>query len=171
MKRRRLTFWLTLMLVLGLALAVRAQLPPTTSGGSGQALLNLDNTVALHGYDPVAYFTGNEAVRGNKRILERLGAPPTISPPGATVTNFSGTPRTISRNSADTARPPWPWSAWKTLTPTSLSFMKGSSTCSITPRSRPCSCGTPAGISTRPGSITLKLPRTSAALIKRPGGP
>jgi YHS domain-containing protein len=73
MKRQRLTFWLTLMLVLGLALAVRAQLPPTTSGGSGQALLNLDNTVALHGYDPVAYFTGNEAVRGNKRILERLG--------------------------------------------------------------------------------------------------
>jgi YHS domain-containing protein len=73
MKRQRLTFWLTLMLVLGLALAVRAQLPPTTSGGSGQALLNLDNTLALHGYDPVAYFTGNEAVRGNKRIWERLG--------------------------------------------------------------------------------------------------
>jgi hypothetical protein len=47
--------------------------PPTTSGGSGMALLNLDNTVALHGYDPVAYFTEGRARRGNKRILERLG--------------------------------------------------------------------------------------------------
>jgi len=54
------------------AAAAMAQ-APTTSGGSGQALLNLDNTLALHGYDPVAYFTDNEAVRGNKRILERLG--------------------------------------------------------------------------------------------------
>ena len=48
--------------------------PPTTSGGSGDALLNLDNTVALHGYDPVTYFTKNQAVRGNSRIQERLGA-------------------------------------------------------------------------------------------------
>lgn len=55
-----------------LAAAAQAQ-APTTSGGSGQALLNLDNTVALHGYDPVAYFTQNRAVHGNKRILERLG--------------------------------------------------------------------------------------------------
>lgn len=46
-------------LVLGLALAAPAQSPPTTSGESGMALLNLDNTVALHGYDPVAYFTDN----------------------------------------------------------------------------------------------------------------
>ncbi len=68
-------FRLGLALVLGLALAATAmaQAPPTTSGGSGMALLNLENTVALHGYDPVAYFTDNEAVRGNKRILERLG--------------------------------------------------------------------------------------------------
>jgi YHS domain-containing protein len=68
-------FRLGLALLLGLALAATAlaQAPPTTSGGSGMALLNLDNTVALHGYDPVAYFTDNEAVRGNKRILERLG--------------------------------------------------------------------------------------------------
>lgn len=65
--------WLTLAVVLGLVFAAMAQSPPTTSGGSGMALLNLDNTVALHGYDPVAYFTDNEAVRGNKRILERLG--------------------------------------------------------------------------------------------------
>jgi YHS domain-containing protein len=65
--------WLALALVLGLALAAPAQSPPTTSGGSGMALLNLDNTVALHGYDPVAYFTENRAMRGNKRILERLG--------------------------------------------------------------------------------------------------
>jgi YHS domain-containing protein len=50
-----------------------AQAPPTTSGGSGQALLDLDNTVALHGFDPVASFSDNEAVRGSQRILERLG--------------------------------------------------------------------------------------------------
>ncbi|MBU4233137.1 MAG: hypothetical protein L6277_17070 [Desulfobacterales bacterium] len=66
--------WLALALVLGLALAAPAQSPPTTSGGSGMALLNLDNTVALHGYDPMAYFTRNRAVKGNKRILERLGS-------------------------------------------------------------------------------------------------
>jgi YHS domain-containing protein len=65
--------WLALALVLGLVFTAMAQPPPTTSGGSGMALLNLDNTVALHGYAPVAYFTDNEAVRGNKRILERLG--------------------------------------------------------------------------------------------------
>ncbi len=53
--------------------AIQTQPPPTTSGGSGMALLNLDNTVALHGYDPVAYFTRNRPVRGNKRINERLG--------------------------------------------------------------------------------------------------
>jgi YHS domain-containing protein len=41
--------------------------------GSGQALLNLDNTVAVHGYDVVAYFNQNRARRGNKRIKERLG--------------------------------------------------------------------------------------------------
>lgn len=67
-------FWLAGALVLGLALAALAQSPPTTSGGSGLALLNLDNTVALHGYDPVAYFTDNRAVRGNRRILQRLGS-------------------------------------------------------------------------------------------------
>ena len=48
--------------------------PPTTSGGSGEALLNLDNTVAVHGYDPTAYFTANRAVKGNKHIHERLGS-------------------------------------------------------------------------------------------------
>jgi hypothetical protein len=69
-----LKFWLTLVLAFVLVAATSAQQPPTTSGGSGQALLNLENTVALHGYDPVAYFTDNEAVRGNKRILERLGS-------------------------------------------------------------------------------------------------
>jgi hypothetical protein len=58
--------------IIGLAAAALAQ-APTTSGGSGMALLNLDNTVALHGYDPVAYFEGEGAVKGNKRILERLG--------------------------------------------------------------------------------------------------
>jgi YHS domain-containing protein len=74
MKTAAVTIWLALALVLGLALAAPAQMPPTTSGGSGMALLNLDNTVALHGYDPVAYFSSNRAVRGNKRILERLGS-------------------------------------------------------------------------------------------------
>lgn len=58
--------------VLGLAAAALAQ-PPTTSGGSGMSLLNLDNTVALHGYDPVAYFNRERAVRGNRGILERVG--------------------------------------------------------------------------------------------------
>ena len=76
MNMQALKVWLALALVFGLAAPALAQPqpPPTTSGGSGQALLNLDNTVALHGYDPVAYFTGNRAVKGNKRILERLGS-------------------------------------------------------------------------------------------------
>jgi len=73
MKMHPFRLWLTLVLGFGLAATAMAQPPPTTSGGSGMALLNLENTVALHGYDPVAYFTDNEAVRGNKRILERLG--------------------------------------------------------------------------------------------------
>ena len=50
-----------------------AQAPPTTSGGSGMALLNLENTVALHGYDPVAYFTDNEAVKGSKTDFGTAG--------------------------------------------------------------------------------------------------
>jgi hypothetical protein len=37
------------------------------------ALLNLEDSIALHGYDAVAYFTDNRAVKGNKRIFERLG--------------------------------------------------------------------------------------------------
>ena len=65
----RLVFALALI---GLAAPAPAQ-PPTTSGGSGMALLNLDNTVALHGYDPVSYFEREEPRRGNKRILERVG--------------------------------------------------------------------------------------------------
>jgi YHS domain-containing protein len=73
MRRHPFRLGLTLMLGFALAATAPAQLPPTTSGGSGMALLNLDNTVALHGYDPVAYFTENEPVKGSKRILERLG--------------------------------------------------------------------------------------------------
>jgi hypothetical protein len=65
--------WLTLVVVLGLVAMASGQPPPTTSGGSGQALLNLDNTVALHGYDPMGYFTRNRAVKGRKGIIERLG--------------------------------------------------------------------------------------------------
>jgi YHS domain-containing protein len=73
MKKYPFRLWLALLLGLALAATALAQAPPTTSGGSGMALLNLENTVALHGYDPVAYFTDNEAVKGSKRILERLG--------------------------------------------------------------------------------------------------
>ena len=65
--------WLILAVMLGLVVAAAAQPPPTTSGGSGMALLNLENSVALHGYDPVAYFTRNRAVKGSNRIIERLG--------------------------------------------------------------------------------------------------
>ena len=68
-------FWIGVAFILAgccLAAAALAQ-PPTTSGGSGMALLNLDNTVALHGYDPVAYFNRERAVKGNNRILERVG--------------------------------------------------------------------------------------------------
>ena len=79
MKMHPFRFWLTLALVGGLAATAVAQTPPTTSGGSGQALLNLDNTMALHGYDPVAYFTDNRAVKGSQRILPRLGADASIS--------------------------------------------------------------------------------------------
>jgi hypothetical protein len=72
MLRRR---WAMMCVWLGVlvCLAAAAQAQKSTSGGSGQALLNLDNTVALHGYDPVAYFEDNEAVKGRKYIFERLG--------------------------------------------------------------------------------------------------
>ncbi len=74
MKKPRLNLWVALVVVLGLVAAGTAQgPPPTTSGGSGMALLNLENSVALHGYDPVAYFTEDRAVKGNKWIIERLG--------------------------------------------------------------------------------------------------
>ena len=71
MQKFRLGITLTL-LALCLAATAPAQ-PPTTSGGSGMALLNLDNTVALHGYDSVAYFTRNRPVKGNRKIYERVG--------------------------------------------------------------------------------------------------
>jgi YHS domain-containing protein len=74
MKTKAGKIWLALAVLAALAAVASAQPPPTTSGGSGMALLNLDNTVALHGYDPVAYFTRDRAVRGNRRILERLGS-------------------------------------------------------------------------------------------------
>lgn len=63
---------LVALTVLGLAAGAWAQ-PPTTSGGSGEALLNLDNTIAVKGYDVVAYFNENRAVPGKKHIKERLG--------------------------------------------------------------------------------------------------
>ncbi len=61
------------MLALVLLAAAAPAQPPTTSGGSGMALLNLDNTVALHGYDPMGYFEQGRPVKGNRRILERVG--------------------------------------------------------------------------------------------------
>jgi hypothetical protein len=72
MRKFRIGIALTMM-ALCLAAIALAQQPPTTSGGSGMALLNLDNTVALHGYDPVAYFERGRPGKGNKRIIERLG--------------------------------------------------------------------------------------------------
>jgi YHS domain-containing protein len=73
MKMQALKIWLALALVFGLVAVATAQPSPTTSGGSSLALLNLDNSVALHGYDAVAYFTNNRAVKGSRRIFERLG--------------------------------------------------------------------------------------------------
>jgi hypothetical protein len=69
--------WIGIALVLAAvclaAPALAQQPPPTTSGGSGMALLNLDNTVALHGYDPITYFEREQPRPGNPRILERVG--------------------------------------------------------------------------------------------------
>jgi len=73
MKQKLIPLVLAFLAALVLAAAAQRVPPPTTSGGSGAALLNLDNTVAVHGYDPTAYFTEKRAVKGNKRILERLG--------------------------------------------------------------------------------------------------
>jgi hypothetical protein len=65
---------LACLLAFSLTAAAQVRQPPTTSGGSGSALLNLDNTVALHGYDPTAYFFAKKALKGNKRIHERVGS-------------------------------------------------------------------------------------------------
>jgi YHS domain-containing protein len=73
MKIQAVKVWLALLIIGGLVAATAAQPPPTTSGGSGMALLNLEDSIALHGYDPVAYFTDNRSVKGSKRIIERLG--------------------------------------------------------------------------------------------------
>jgi hypothetical protein len=73
MKMRVVRLGFMALVISGLVAVAAAQPPPTTSGGSGMALLNLDNTVALHGYDPVAYFTRNRAVKGKKWIVQHLG--------------------------------------------------------------------------------------------------
>jgi hypothetical protein len=73
MQRLMLRIVFTLAMI-GLAAPALAQQHPTTSGGSGQSLLNVDlNSVALHGYDPVSYFDRERPRRGNKGIIERLG--------------------------------------------------------------------------------------------------
>jgi YHS domain-containing protein len=64
---------LACLAALCLTAAAQKYPPPTTSGGSGVALLNLDNTVALHGYDPTGYFFEKRPLRGKKWIHERLG--------------------------------------------------------------------------------------------------
>lgn len=72
MKKSALIVGLLVLAACFLATPAPAQ-PPTTSGGSGQALLNLDNTVAVHGYDVVAYFNQNRARKGSRRIKQSLG--------------------------------------------------------------------------------------------------
>jgi YHS domain-containing protein len=72
MKKSALVACLAVLAVCCLAAPAPAQ-PPTTSGGSGQALLNLDNTVAVHGFDVVSYFDQDRARKGREYIKERLG--------------------------------------------------------------------------------------------------
>ncbi|MEW6658828.1 MAG: YHS domain-containing (seleno)protein [Thermodesulfobacteriota bacterium] len=74
MRKMLVPLILAILAALCLSAAAQKYPPPTTSGGSGEALLNLDNTVAVHGYDPTAYFTANRALKGNKGIHERLGS-------------------------------------------------------------------------------------------------
>ena len=73
---RKMLVPLILVCLSALCLTAAAQKAPpaTTSGGSGEALLNLDNTVAVHGYDPTAYFTAKRAIKGNRGIHERVGS-------------------------------------------------------------------------------------------------
>ena len=74
MQRKLAPLILAFLAALCLTAAAQKAPPATTSGGSGEALLNLDNTVAVHGYDPTAYFLENRPLKGNKRIHERLGS-------------------------------------------------------------------------------------------------
>lgn len=74
MQKKLVPMILACLLALSLTADAQVRRPPTTSGGSGSALLNLDNTVAVHGYDPTAYFTQRRAVKGRKWINERLGS-------------------------------------------------------------------------------------------------
>lgn len=73
MQKKLVPLVLACLLALSLTADAQYRKPPTTSGGSGSALLNLDNTVAIHGYDPTAYFTKRKAVKGRKWINERVG--------------------------------------------------------------------------------------------------
>ena len=73
MRKKLVPMILACLLALSLAAEAQYRRPPTTSGGSGVALLNLDNTVAVHGYDPTGYFTRHKAVKGRKWISERVG--------------------------------------------------------------------------------------------------
>jgi YHS domain-containing protein len=74
MQKKLFPLILACLAALCLSAAAQKYPPPTTSGGSGEALLNLDNTVAVHGYDPTAYFTHKRALKGNKWINERVGS-------------------------------------------------------------------------------------------------
>lgn len=51
------------------ALTVALLLATVAAGRSEKTLLNLDrHGVAIHGYDPVAYFTDNKAVKGDAKF-------------------------------------------------------------------------------------------------------
>jgi YHS domain-containing protein len=73
MKKMLIPLILAFLVALSLAASAQRYQPPTTSGGSGMALLNLEDTVAIHGYDPTAYFFEKRAIKGRKWIHERLG--------------------------------------------------------------------------------------------------
>ncbi|MBD0293617.1 MAG: YHS domain-containing protein [Flavisolibacter sp.] len=58
-----------LIVYLPCIIASLALMPPAsaqTDNGKRLSQFNLDKTVAIEGYDPVAYFTQNKAVAGNK---------------------------------------------------------------------------------------------------------
>lgn len=62
-------FGAVLMLLVGLAAC--AHTPEEVAASKPVAALNVDDGVALHGYDPVAYFTDNKPIKGSKDFAYR----------------------------------------------------------------------------------------------------